>query len=96
MCARVCVLPCGPFVHAQLPRASTHIILAKGFFYVMREGDIRFPRSLSLLTRVWVGVTEVPRGVAIRSSQSVRGVAERGYEPEVWTGCFLLFSGCEL
>lgn len=62
MCARVCVLPGVPFVHAKLPRASTHIILAKGCFNVMREGGIRFPPALSLLTRVWVGVTEVPRG----------------------------------
>lgn len=76
-CVRVRVLPCVPFVRAKLPRASTHIILAKGFFFdVMREGDLRFPPALSLLTRVWVGVTEVPRGVARRSSQPVRGVAE--------------------
>lgn len=82
-------------IHARIPCASTHIIHAEGFFEVMCEADIRFPPALSLLTRVWVGVTEVPPGVAKRSSQSVRGL-QRGYKSDVWPGCSLLLFCCEL
>lgn len=95
MCVCVSSLVCHLFVLNSCVLPHT-LYLQKAFFYVMREGDIRFPPALSLLTRVWVGVTEVPHGVARRSSQSVRGVAEGLRARSLDWLLSALFPGCEL
>lgn len=70
-------------------------MMCEGINKVGGMGDIRFPPALSLLTRVWVGVTEVPQGVAGRSSQPVRGYrGVRSHKFELVALC--LFFLCEL